>query len=183
MNQKTLFSMILTLSMSVTVMANLNLALNKPATASRSSTIDPDNKGGQPFHSVDGDYVTGWNAETHGTLSSPQWVMVDLQSVYSVGSISLWDDTDNTMVGFSNVYYLYSSLNMTQWDLLGSGTLYDTSAPHNEFSFGGKEMRYVKYEVVGGTHYAHLNELEVYEIPEPCTLLLLGFGGLLIGKR
>jgi hypothetical protein len=175
--KKTLITFLLC---SVPVLATVNLALDKPANASQHFFCD---KGGLPMDAVDGDLTTEWNAGWWAEASSPQWIVVDLQSVYSVGKISLWDETDGIDIGWSNDYNLYSSLNTTQWELLGSGTLYDSTDYLDEYLFNGKDMQYVKYEVVGGSHFAHICEIEVYEIPEPCTLLLLGLGGVLIRRK
>jgi len=147
--------------------------------------IEPWKGAGEPFLSVDGDYVTMWNAGYYGTVSSPEWLIIDLEMIYSIQQINLWTDDDGGIVGggYYVEYNLYYSVDQSQWNFLYHDTLIDSVEPFDEIIMPPTQMRYIKYDVIGGSHYAHLNEMEVYEIPEPTSLLLLMMGGLLIRKR
>lgn len=59
--------------------AGQNVALGKPATASRALASNP------PGMAVDGLFATWWGAGAF----APQWIEVDLQAVYSIAQIRL----------------------------------------------------------------------------------------------
>jgi hypothetical protein len=163
--------------MSTTARAGLvNVALNKPASAnSVYSTAYPSN-------AVDGDYLSQWAATSRGTPTNPHWLIVDLEQARSVEQIVLTGPSTG-YVGYSYVYNLYRSLNPTDWTLIGSGELIDTTDPQDDWLTNGQSMRYIKYEVVGGLHWAGLYELEAFAVPEPSSLLLLVLGGLALARR
>jgi hypothetical protein len=118
---------------------------------------------------IDGDYASMWNAGSHASSSNPHWLEVDLQQNRQVREIAV-----NSMIwwagdqypGLTNVYNLYVSSDGSSWTLIGSGTLTDSTDPEaysdrHILSDQMPAIRYVKYEVVGGTHWAHLVEMEV----------------------
>lgn len=157
----------------------VNIALNKPATASSTWLSNT------PDLAVDGDPLTLWSATTYGTQSTPQWLLVDLLGVYPVTHITLFHrDT----APYSSYYYvdyvLKASVNGSDWDALAAGTLYDDPSDFpgdpidnvDDLWFAPTDMRYVQFEAIGGTHWAHLWEMEVYPVPEPCTSALLLVG-------
>jgi len=162
-----------------------NVALNKPTTDnghySSGSVSYPSSNG------VDGDYDTHWSWYAHGSTSNPGWFRVDLENTYSIDQINLSYSHDAGNVGLTNIYNLYTSLDDVTWELIHSGTLVEqntlgTSNPDNITSilFDPFEVgRFVKYEVVGGTHWAGLKELEVYGTvtPEPVSSVLFFLGG------
>ena len=122
-----------------------------------------------PGGAIDGDYGSMWNAGSHASSSNPHWLEVDLQQNRQVREIAV-----NSMIwwagdqypGLTNVYNLYVSSDGSSWTLIGSGTLTDSTDPeaYSDRHILSDQMpafRYVKYEVVGGTHWAHLVEMEV----------------------
>ncbi len=149
----------------------VNVALNKPASA------DSVYSSYAPSHAVDGDPGTNWSSTSQGTEASPHWLMVDLEQAYSIDQIVL-TLTSSSYVGYDNVYNLYGSLDSSNWTLIGSGTLIDTTDPQDVWPTNGTSMRYIKHEVVGGSHWAGLGELEAFVVPEPASLSLLAVGGL-----
>lgn len=164
-----------------TVDANANIALNKPA-SSNGVYLDF-----WPSKAVDGSRATWWNGPTLGSLASPLWLKVDLEGVYSVDLIVLkGPDIASTNVGHYIDYSLYSSVDDQDWTSIGSGRLVDTLDPIDEVALGGVHMRYIRFDVVGGTHWAHLSEMEVYTasgpatIPAPSGILLSSIGVVIV---
>jgi hypothetical protein len=116
--------------------------------------------------------ITGlshWSAGSAGSPSDPHWLVVDLQRAYSVGQIivcGLPHLPGGPYLGFTNDYNLYTSTNGTDWILIGSGSWAEDTDPavySDTFVLAGNPLvRYVKYKVVGGSHWADLEELEIF---------------------
>jgi hypothetical protein len=66
----------------------------------------------------------------------------------------------------TNVYNLYTSDDGVNWNLIHSGTLVDSLDPkiyvHTIPLPATHVFQYAKYEVVGGTHWAGLFEMEIW---------------------
>ena len=139
-----------------------NVALNKPAWATREWSAPV--LGGLAHYAVDGNYVTCWNA---GTWAPPvQRLTVDLEDIYTVNKIDLWDYTFGQYSGLYVNYNLYVSTNNLNWQFISSGTLINTYDPHKIAVFAPQDVRYVRCEVTSSTNYAHINEIEVYDVYE-----------------
>lgn len=147
--------------------ADTNVALNKPATANHWSA--------PPYGAVDGDIETSWNAGHWATPSNPYWLLVDLEGVYRPDHIVLYGDEATNWSAYYYVDYVleYSEDNV-HWYLIQTGKLYDdpTNYPGDPIDnvddvplSGEIAMRYVRVTIVGGTHWAHLAELQVYADP------------------
>jgi hypothetical protein len=68
--------------------------------------------------------------------------------------------------------------------MIAQGSLTENINPIDSIQFeDGLSAQYLRFDVVAGTHWAHLYEIEVYEVPEPCTLLLLGLGAVMLRRR
>ena len=162
----------------------VNIALNKPATASHE--LDTTFQGsvyGLAGCAVDGDPISAWNAGGAASIANPEWLLVDLENVYNVKTITLTGVVfDDGWSGRDEYYNLYSSLNNQDWSKIGNGRLVSLYDPTDTYNFNQDiSMRYIKFEVVGGSNWAHLSELEV--VPEPATLSLLALGGMILRKR
>jgi hypothetical protein len=149
-----------------------NVALGKVAWAN--STLDPY----LPSRAVDGNLDTFWDAGDLATQTDANWLSVDLGAVYSVNSIVLTDFySHGQWEGYYVDYLLYASLDGTGWgDPLGQGSLVDTadmSQRSDIIDVAGKDMRYIWFIGIGGTHWTHLAELEVNAVPEPSTFIPL----------
>jgi hypothetical protein len=159
--------------------ALVNVALNKPASANSVW----EGGGAYPSGAVDGDVGNRWVAMGHGTSSAPIWLAVDLLQSHDIEQIILTFAT-NGVPGYTNIYNLYKGSNASDWTLIGSGTLVDTYDHRHVLDFAGESMRYIKYEVVGGTHWANLTEMEAFAmIPEPGVFGLLPLAALLMRRR
>ena len=136
-----------------------------------------------PSNAIDDNWQTIWDA---GDCASPQntyWLQVDLQNDYEIYKIILiGEDVLSHFPGLTNDYNLYNSTNGIDWNFIQSGTLTNTyDYVHSINITSNKLMRYAKYEVVGGTGWALLGEIEIYAVPVPSAIFLLGSGLLGLG--
>lgn len=132
----------------------------------------------------------GWSGGTHGTAANPQWVRVDFGAAYLLSSMDLrFHDNAGAWQGYTNVYELRGSVNASTWQLLGSGTLTDltgnVAALTDNYTWAGAARpvaRWLEYRVVGGSHWAALDEMNAMgspsAVPEPGTWALMVAGGL-----
>lgn len=124
-----------------------------------------------PSLTKDGDWETSWAAPGHASPSSPYWLQMDLQKKYKIGQIKLVGSHNPSFPGYTNIYNLYTSADGGNWSLIQSGTLVDSLDPavyvHTISLTANQVFQYVKYEVVGGTHWAGLFEMEIWGEPVP----------------
>ncbi len=137
---------------------------------------------------IDNDRSTGWLSGGYASTNDPDWLTIDLQESYPVNSIDLfWFEPNGKYANYTVEYSVYYRLDNTDWTFVGSGTFIDETSQitnHFEFDPPGQDMRYVKYEVTGGTHWSSIAEIKVWAddgsssslVPEPATMLLVGFG-------
>lgn len=123
-----------------------------------------------PSLAIDANWETQWAAPAHGTAENPFWLQVDLQKSYKVDQIVLVFAHSNYS-GYTNVYNLYTSADGINWNLVRSGTLVDSLDPAVYVTIiplaANQIIRYAKYEVVGGSHWALMFELEIWGDPIP----------------
>ena len=132
-----------------------------------------------------------WNAGDHGTVSDPNWLVVDLGTSFNVTAIDLFfSPPDGHYSGYTTNYKVYYGDDNVSWHLEGTGQFVDEdpSKITDHFGFGsvGQSMRYVKYEVDGGSHWSSISEISIWAdgvegggeepVPEPATVLLFGIG-------
>jgi hypothetical protein len=149
--------------------AGVNLALGQPTAASSVWSVQ------FPSLAVDGVWGTHWNAGGGGSVETPHWLSVDLEALYMVFSIVLV--SHHPWTEQANVYNLYGTTDGSTWSLLHWSGLADSPTVVQTIDTGAALLRGVKYEVIGGHHWAHLAEMEVIGVPEPSSFLLLA-GGL-----
>ncbi|MHC4604077.1 MAG: discoidin domain-containing protein, partial [Planctomycetota bacterium] len=141
--------------------AAINIALNTPASTNKNIWSDY-----WPSKAVDGDNETQWGADHHGNPVDPTWLKIDLEEVFTVEQIVLKVRTWQTQyAGYYIDYILYGSSDGQLWEEVGQGRLIDFDDPIDTIGLNGKSMRYLRCDVVGGTHWAHLHEIEVYAEP------------------
>jgi len=162
---------------------SINLARDYgTATANRYWT----GNGGWPASdAIDGDRSTGWLSGSKASSDNPDWLIIDLGSPYVVDSINLlWFEPNGKYAGYTVEYSLYHSVDKNNWTLVGTGTFVDESINElaKSFDLSGQGLRFVKYEVTGGTHWSSIAEIEVLadnsasSVPVPASMLLLGAG-------
>jgi hypothetical protein len=124
-----------------------------------------------PSLAIDGNWENSWVIAGLGSPANPLWLQVNLQKKYQVDQINLVFAHSGTYTGYTNNYNLYTSVNGVNWNLVRSGTLVDSLDPAVYVTpiplTSNQVFQYVKYEVVGGTHWAQLCEMELWPGPNP----------------
>jgi hypothetical protein len=154
----------LTVALSGTgVTATTNLALNRPVTASSSTSSSY-----APQNAVDGNTSTYW--ESADGAGYPQWITVDLGSVQSIGSITLdlppssaWNTRTETLS------VLGSNDNSTFNQIVASAGYTFNPASGNTVTISlpsGTSARYVRLNFTGNTGWsaAQLSEFEIFPV-------------------
>ena len=101
--------------------SSINIALDAVATANEEySTNNLASK------AIDGIDSTNWSASGFGTVSNPDWLIIDLNNIYSIDKIVLKSGDSPT---WSSSYYinynLYYSTDNVNWVFMVSGSLID----------------------------------------------------------
>jgi len=124
----------------------------------------------RPQLAMDGDRLgTMWNAGSTGSLAHPHFLIVDLQQPIQANAIFLKDiiwNPSSPFLGFNNIYNLYIGSDGTTFTKIASGTLTESLDPLLNSAFipipaALSTFRFVKYEVVGGSHWSHLMDMEI----------------------
>jgi hypothetical protein len=142
-----------------------------------------------PDRAIDGNLDTQWNAGSWPNANSPFWVIVNLQNMFEVDKIVLYSKDTYYSDYYYESYNLFSSLDGANWNLLQSGNLVDNAVLFRSEIPLSAILQYVKVEIPAGTHWAHLNEIQIYgntsPVPIPGAVWLLGSGlvGLLAIRK
>lgn len=161
--------------------AIFDLAEGKPAWANSTYSFYT------PDRAVDGNMDTGWAASTYGSLASPLWLEVDLQQIFPVDRVVLHGAFNHGQYeGYTTEYQLYVSTDNANWTQKAAGTLYDTaelSLRNADITFDPTDVRYLRFDGVGGMHWIGLVEMEVFSsvaVPEPASFGIV-FGAIALG--
>lgn len=155
-----------------------------------------------PENAIDGNYSTKWNAGSYWYNGDNlmHWLTIDLGNIYEINKFILYtvNSLYSTFSGYNIIYNFFSSTDNINWDQVGTGMLIDshTTEYMNSIEVGTLFAQYLKFDVVGGTHWSHLNEIEIWgemnlggdmnsdPVPESATVFLMGIGLLgLVGYR
>ena len=134
--------------------------------------------GGTPELAIDGDINTQWNAGTWANLGAPLWLIVNLNNSFDVDRVILYGTRGNAGTHYYERFLLYGSTDGESWYIIGGGSLIDTpSLNRAEISMTPVSLQYIKFEVTEGTHWGHLNEMEIYgntaSVPEPAMIYMM----------
>jgi hypothetical protein len=122
-------------------------------------------------NAVDGNPDTPWTASGHGSPDAPKWLKIDLGNSYFLDRIMLlFTYSGGQYEGYTNTYSLHLSEDDVTWTVVAEGTLIDTASllqrSHTILPAGSaRRARYVRYDVIGGSHWAQLFELSAYAPP------------------
>jgi len=131
--------------------------------------------GGESELIIDGrDWEDGdpymWNAGDHGFPEDPNWVQLDFGSDYHLTRVELWGVFNPDLPffwGYDNIFNLWTQQDGGDWVAIGSGRLLDSAdgaerdATFNYSPVVEPVARYLRYEVVGGSHWSYLGEIHV----------------------
>ncbi len=120
-----------------------------------------------PDRAIDGNDWTLWNAGEYGNPGRPYWLIVNLNRACRVEAIVL-KTAQGVNPGQHQKFNLYVSMDGTNWKGIISSTLLDDATHYRSvvrLPRSITQLQYVKFEVIGGTHWAHLNEMEIYGEP------------------
>jgi len=133
-----------------------NLALGQPVSASSLEATRY-----APSEAVDGFGTSRWSS----LWSDPQWIYVDLGTVYPINNVVL-----NWEAAFGQVYDIQVSLDTTNWTTVYSEINGDGG--YDDIFFAPIDARYVRvYGTQRGTGWGYsLWEFEIYGVAEPSVL-------------
>lgn len=135
-----------------------------------------------PSRAKDGDWGTNWLSLVKGTPASPVWLQMNLQKKYKIDQIKLV--VQQNEMNYTTLYNLHTSADGVNWSLIQSGTLVSSMDPEKYMSTipltTNNVCQYVKYEVVGGTNYPTLFEMEIWGGPNQVTPPIAAFSLLLL---
>ena len=122
-----------------------------------------------PRLAIDGNRGTAWNAGSAATATHPHFLIINLQRPFKVDAIFLkdliWVPT-SPFLGFNNIYNLYTGNDGTTFTKIASGTVTESLDPLLNSALipvpdALSTFQFVKYEVVGGSHWSHLVDMEI----------------------
>jgi len=155
------FNIIVFFAASYAHAAIINVALNDNVTV----TVPPgrEEPGKPANHIIDGNYSTQWGSGSSSTV----WAIVDLAQISMIDSVNIIGVNTGraSWLNYTVYYDLFTSLDQSLWDLVGSGILYDNpdwAMRSNSYNLDKRKARYIKFQSTGGSHWPGFNELEVY---------------------
>lgn len=178
----------------IAVISNLSLCFAAPIDLSSLpgtvATATSTYKSYYPEYAIDDNlWVPHWSASTWASITNPITLTVSLNQQYVVTQIDLYSTSGNGYQGYYIEYNLYVEANGAKSKVVSAGSLTENSTDYvDSVLFGaGIPVEKIYFEVIGGSHWAHLYEMDVFgsqtpptATPEPGTMLLLGVGALAV---
>jgi hypothetical protein len=169
----------------------INLALTGTATQSSTYSWHTSLAAGNAIDgNTDGDAFSG--SITHTNWEYQPWWKVDLLDIFEIAQIVLWNRTDaNDNTSDYEPSARLTNFNVSVFDNLGNTVWTDdffTSggypAPNLFIDLPDNTLGQIVKVKLYGTNYLNLAEVQVFGVPEPFTMLLLGIGLIgLVGAR
>ncbi len=207
-NKCVMWVMLIGFAMAVTANAGLIAPAGLTATSSTSHGTYPD-----PMEVVNGSGMTSatehtsvWGSWFTAGVDPDRWIVVDLGGSYELDYMKVWNANEGwgwEVIGFDQTDVFVANMaapgnpvdNAGNWTLVGTPTL--TQAPGapgynmpdtvDLLGMTGTHVALRSATVTGAysDDRAGLSEIQIYEVPEPATLTLLGLGvfGLVRRKR
>lgn len=142
-----------------------------------------------PEYAIDGELGVHWSAAMWASSTNPIILTVDLKQEFLVSQIDLYSTSYNGHIGFYIDYNLYIEADGVRSKVVDAGNLTENSTDYFDkvLFLTAVPVKTIYFEVIGGTHWAHLYEMDVFgpqapptATPEPGTMLLLGVGALAV---
>jgi len=141
-----------------------------------------------PEYVLDGSLgMPHWSAAGWASSTNPITLTVELKQQFLVSQIDLYSSSSNGYPGYYIDYNLYIEANGVKSKVVDAGNLTENSTDYFDkvFFLQAVPVKTIYFEVIGGTHWAHLFEIDVFgpqtpptATPEPGTMLLMGVGAL-----
>jgi hypothetical protein len=152
------------------------------------------------------EHTNGWGSWYTDGVDPDRWIVVDLGGSYELDSMNVWNGNDQwgwSVIGFDQTEVYVANMaapgnpvgDAGNWTLVATQTLtqapgtpgYNTPDIVDLLGTTGTHVALRSLTATGayGDDRAGLSEIQVFEVPEPATIALLGFGfvGLLRRKR
>lgn len=127
-----------------------------------------------------------WSAAGWASSTNPITLTVELTQQFLVSQIDLYSSNNPMYPGYYIDYNLYIEANGVKSKVVSVGNLTNNSTDYfDKVFFPAIPVKTIYFEVIEGTHWAHLFEIDVFgpqtpptATPEPGTMLLMGVGAL-----
>jgi len=146
-----------------------NVALNKPASQSSDKSATKGQAGLAVDGNTDGSFPNG--SVTHTLSDAEAWWEVDLEGIFDIETINVWNRTDGSQSRLSNYYVLVSDAPFVSQDLSTTLSQPGVTAYFESTQAGsptgiavGRSGRYVRVQL-SGTNFLHIAEVEVLGCP------------------
>jgi hypothetical protein len=160
-----------------TITEQNNLALNAPVSVSSSDNPDTAVAAWDATFLVDGNVDggtngrNGWSSVAHSSASAAEWIIIDLNSIQSVGKVALFARSDLVVysgTGFPSSFDIQGSTDSNSWMVLLSETDYPgvKAGEGQIFTFPSATVRYIRIwaSALGGVGDSNEYRFQLVEV-------------------